>query len=98
MNDLLKIERIHKFFRISVFLKGVHAVVELVSATLLLVFSPALSYVPQLIASLMQDELFEDPHVAVANFLVHAAQQVSVSAGFFAAFYLLIHGVVKMFL
>ena len=42
-----------------------------------------------------QEELTEDPRDFVAQFIVQSAQQLSVSAQHFAAFYLLSHGIIK---
>ncbi|WAL84989.1 DUF2127 domain-containing protein [Pandoraea sp. XJJ-1] len=44
------------------------------------------------------NELTEDPHDAVATFLMHAVQHLSVGSQKFAAIYLLAHGVVKLWL
>jgi uncharacterized membrane protein len=40
----------------------------------------------------------EDPRDFVANYLSHAAQDLSVSSQHFAAFYLLSHGAIKLWL
>jgi uncharacterized membrane protein len=45
-----------------------------------------------------QEELAEDPKDVVANYLLHAAQQFSISAQHFAALYLLSHGIIKLWL
>ena len=89
-------KRIHQIFRISVFLKGAHAILELVGGISLLLIST--SAITQIIAVLTQDELEQDPYDFFANYLVHAAAQVSVGSKTFAAFYLLSHGIIKMFL
>ncbi len=46
--------------------------------------------------ALTRDELVEDPHDLVANYLLHLAQNLSIGARTFAAIYLLAHGVVKL--
>lgn len=90
--------RIHELFRISVFLKGGHALLELVGGALLLIVPPAFTYVPRIIAKLTQEELIEDPNDLVANFFVETAHQLSISSELFAAVYLLSHGIIKLFL
>lgn len=45
-----------------------------------------------------QGELGEDPHDLVANYLLHAAQHLSLSNQHFAAAYLFGHGTVKLWL
>jgi len=47
---------------------------------------------------LTQEELLEDPRDLVANFLLHSAQNLSVSTQRFMALYLLAHGSVKLWL
>jgi uncharacterized membrane protein len=50
------------------------------------------------VQTITRTELTEDPRDFVANQLLHAAQGMSVSGQRFAAFYLLGHGVVKLWL
>ena len=51
-----------------------------------------------LVNRLTQEELIEDPHDFVATHLLVLAQNFSVSSQHFYAFYLLSHGLVKIFL
>ena len=90
--------RIYRLFRITVLLKGAHAVIELITGTLLLVVSPAFVLLPPLVTLLTQEELTEDPSDIVANFLLQTAHQLSLSSELFAAMYLLSHGVIKIVL
>lgn len=82
-------------FRTSVLLKGLDALLEIVSGIALWIVSP--SFIVRLTAILTQDEIAEDPYDLVANYLRHAAARLSVSGERFMAIYLLSHGVVKMF-
>jgi uncharacterized membrane protein len=50
------------------------------------------------IALLTQDELREDPRDLIANYLLAAAQRLSLASEHFAALYLLSHGVIKILL
>ena len=88
--------KLHKVFQISVFLKGGHAALELVGGVGLAFVSAGT--ITKLIVSLVQEELREDPHDIIANYLFTFAQQLSVKSKTFAAFYLLSHGVVKLIL
>ena len=90
--------RIYNLFRISVFLKGAHALLELVGGALLLMVSPAFIFLPQIIANLTQEELTEDPNDLIANFFLQTAHQLSISSELFAAMYLLSHGIIKIIL
>ncbi len=86
----------HKTFRIGILLKGIDGALEIIGGALLLWISPAL--INSIVVALTQHELSADPHDLFANFLVHAAQNFSVSSQIFAAAYLLSHGVVKEWL
>jgi uncharacterized membrane protein len=50
------------------------------------------------VQAVTQTELTEDPRDFVANYLLHATQNLSVSSQHFAAFYLLSHGIIKLWL
>ncbi len=92
MNEI----RIHKFFVLSVLLKGMHALTECIGGVILAVVSTRT--VIGLVNTLTQEELLEDPNDFIANHLRMLAQSFSVSAEHFYAFYLLSHGVVKLLL
>ncbi len=82
-------------FRISMVLKGLDGIVEIAGAICLWVVSP--EWLVHVVRMLTRDEIAEDPHDLVANFLRHAAGHFSLSGQHFMAFYLLAHGVVKIF-
>lgn len=88
--------RIHEIFQLSVLLKGAHAVLECASG-LALAFASTSSIVDTM-AWLTQDELIEDPNDFVATNLLRMAQDFSVTTKNFYVFYLLSHGIVKLFL
>jgi uncharacterized membrane protein len=50
----------------------------------------------KLAATLLTNELLEDPKDLVANTLLHAVQGLSANAQIFASAYLLVHGIVKV--
>ena len=85
-----------KTFRVSLVLKGLDGVLELVGGILLLLVSPA--QMGSMVHFLTQHELSEDPHDVVATALVHMAGTLTVSATLFGAIYLLLHGLVKVIL
>ena len=85
-----------KIFKISLALKGLDGVLELVGGLLLLLVSPA--QMASVVHFLTQHELSEDPHDLVATTLVHWAGAMTVSATLFGAVYLLLHGLVKVVL
>ncbi len=85
-----------RFFYASIWLKGLHAVFEIIGGIALLLASPA--FILHVIATVTQAEMAEDPNDFVASTLLSAAQKISVSSEHFAALYLLSHGAVKVVL
>lgn len=88
--------RIRALFRLSILLKGAHALLEC-AAGLLLAFAGT-SAMSRLVERLTQDELLEDPNDFLARHLLELAGGLSGSTQRFYAFYLLSHGVVKLLL
>lgn len=83
-------------FRVTVILKGIDGVLEVIGGALLLFLTPA--RMNAVVHLLTQHELSEDPHDAVANLLVGWGHHLSGSATLFGAIYLLSHGLVKVVL
>jgi uncharacterized membrane protein len=88
--------RIHQIFEISILLKGTHALIECIGGLVLAFVST--SAITGLVNSLTQDELIEDPNDFVGTHLLDLAQNFTLSTQHFYAFYLLSHGIVKVFL
>ncbi len=85
-----------RLFTVTLILKGLDGVLELIGGVLLLFVDPAkLSAWARV---LTQHERSEDPHDVIANAIVHAADSLSLSASLFAAIYLLVHGAIKVVL
>lgn len=96
LKTLLDHKKIHLVFEWSLWLKAVLALSEIVAGL-------AAYFVPQplfltFVLWVTKSEFAEDPHDLVANFLLHAVQNISVGTQKFAAVYLLAHGVVKLWL
>ena len=83
-----------RLFRVSLFLKAAFSLSEIVGGVLAYFISQ--QYLLHLVAMFTQEELTEDPRDFVAHFLIQSAQQMSVTAQHFAAFYLV--GIIKTFL
>lgn len=81
-------------FELSVILKGLDAILEIFGGIALLLVRPGL--ILRVAALLTQDELAEDPRDLVANYALHIARHLSLGTEHFAAWYLLIHGVIKI--
>ena len=83
-------------FLLGIFVKGLDGLLELIGGAALLAVSPA--FVLRTVRFLTQDEIAEDPRDVVANALRHAARHLSFATEHFMAFYLLVHGIVKLVL
>jgi uncharacterized membrane protein len=87
---------VDRLFVLGIVGKGVDALGEIVGGILLLVLRPV--QIRTLIKVLTQDELSEDPHDVLANWLTRSANRIDVDALTFGAVYLLAHGIVKLVL
>jgi uncharacterized membrane protein len=83
-------------FRITVTIKGIDGVAEIIGGVVLLFVAPAT--LQSWAKSLTAHELAQDRHDFIATHLLHSASQLSRSTTLFAAVYLLIHGVTKVVL
>jgi len=77
-------------------LKGLDGILEIVGGLGLLMVTPG--FIMGVVAFLTQDELVEDPHDLVANYVLNFARHLSIGTEHFAAYYLMAHGVVKTFM
>ncbi|MHB1094376.1 DUF2127 domain-containing protein [Thiobacillus sp.] len=93
---LLDANIVHVAFEFSLALKGAFALVEI--ATGIFAYFVTRDFLLDLVHVITRTELTEDPRDFVANHLLHAAQSLSVSSQHFTAFYLLSHGVIKLWL
>ena len=83
-------------FKTSITLKGLDGLLEIVGGFLFLLVSPA--RVNTLVRSVTQHALSRNPHDFIASHLLHASQSFNGHAQYFAFFYLVSHGVAKVFL
>jgi uncharacterized membrane protein len=86
----------HKLFHVGIILKGFDGALEIIGAFLILMISP--ETLNNIVYLLTQHELSEDPKDVVANYVIHAAKDFSVSSQLFGFIYLLSHGMVKIIL
>lgn len=87
---------IHLAFQISLWIKGLFALTEIISGAAL--FFVSRQWLVGLAGAITHGELVEDPHDLIANFLLHSAQHLSISSQHFTGAYLLSHGVIKLWL
>ena len=92
----MKEKDIRLVFDISLILKGVDALVEVAGG--LLAFFVSKQFLVTLATLATRGELAEDPHDVIAHYLLQAAQNFSIGEQHFAAFYLIGHGAVKLWL
>src|SRR5215831_12571592 len=83
-------------FRISVALKGLDGILEVIGGIVLLFIPPAT--LQSWAKSLTAHELAQDPHDFIARHLLHSASQLSHDTVLFGAIYLLTHGIAKIVL
>ncbi|MDQ6947506.1 MAG: DUF2127 domain-containing protein [Actinomycetota bacterium] len=81
-------------FKVSVILKGLDGLLELIGGTLLLIVAPATI---NRLVRLTQHELSQDRHDFIATRLLHASHNLN-HTQVFGALYLLAHGAVKIVL
>lgn len=83
-------------FLVGIVLKGLDGILEVGGGLLLLLVSP--STIDQVVRTLTQHELSEDPHDFMATHLLHFSGSLTGASLRFGAVYLLAHGVVKIVL
>ena len=86
----------HTFFHISVWIKGLAGVVETIGGFLVLFVTQKL--LDSFILFLTAPEIAEDSSDWVANYLSSAVQRFSEDTKYFASIYLIVHGLIKIFL
>ena len=85
---------IRRLFKVSVLLKAANALLEIIGGTSLLFTGE----ITKVVARMIQREFLEDPRDFVATIAQRYLPYFSEHSQSFAAFYLLSHGVIKIFL
>jgi uncharacterized membrane protein len=93
---LLDERKIHFVFEVSLWLKGIFALFEIIAGVAAYFISQ--QFLLAIVLWVTKEEFVEDPHDIIANSLLHAVQNFSVSTQKFVALYLLGHGVIKLWL
>jgi uncharacterized membrane protein len=83
-------------FRISLLLKGLNGLAEVIGGILLLLIKP--EQINKIAENLTQDQLSNDPHDFIANHILNSAHHLTGASLLFGALYLLSHGIVKLVL
>lgn len=87
--------RFDTLFRISIILKGLDALLEIIGGTFLLFVTP--HDIVRLAQWLSKSELTENPHDFIGTALTHGLHSLSTSSTLYGGIYLLSHGIIKMF-
>jgi uncharacterized membrane protein len=96
MKRLLEEKNVRRAFEVGLVLKGIFAVLEIIGGVL--VYFVTQQFLLNLILAVTKHELIEDPGDVVTRYLIQFAQEFSVSSRLFTSFYLLSHGILKLFL
>ncbi len=83
-------------YKTSLLLKGLTGILELFSGIVVLSVSKA--HIITSVLNLLQNEISNDPKDFLANFIVNSAAAFSVSSQYLIAFYLIFHGIIKIFI
>jgi uncharacterized membrane protein len=94
--NLAREEKMHLAFEISLVLKGLFALGQITGG--IVAFFVSKEFLLRTVSVLTQEELAEDPHDLVANYLLHSAQSLTIGTQVFLALYLLSHGGIKLWL
>jgi uncharacterized membrane protein len=90
----MKPKTVHTFFLVAIFLKALNGILEVISGFLLLAFSPA--SVLRIVELMTLNELGEDPTDLLSNYLLTKARGLTLPALYYASFFLVSHGVIKI--
>jgi uncharacterized membrane protein len=86
----------HKLFNVGILLKGLDGILEIIGGIVL--FFVSSDNLVKILKYLFQNELIQDTKDAIANYLISLFQSLSLSVQLFASVYLLIHGIIKIWL
>jgi uncharacterized membrane protein len=95
MKRLFGEENVHRTFEVSLVIKGIFGILEIIGGVLAYFVSQ--HFLLNLILAVTKQEPIEDPNDVVAHYLIQFAQSFSVSSQLFTSFYLLSHGILKVF-
>jgi uncharacterized membrane protein len=94
--DLRSGTLLDRSFRVSITLKGLHALLETIGGIALLIINP--QRLNRFLLTVLHQELSKDPRDFIATHLVRAYQSFVSGGKHFASVYLVSHGVVKLVL
>jgi len=89
-------DRLRLVFQVSLWAKAAFALSEVIGG--IAAFFATRQILVDVATWVTHDEFAEDPHDVVANFLLRSAENFSIGSQGFVAAYLLVHGVIKLWL
>jgi uncharacterized membrane protein len=93
---LIKKKHFSTLFQISLIIKEIDAIIEMLGGVLVWFTSKAV--LVNFILDTFQNTLTDNPKDFVSNFIVNSASDFSVSSQYFLGAYLFLHGIIKIFL
>ncbi len=93
MSQWFQEKNLHLAFQISLIVKGIFALLEILGGVAAYFVSQ--QFLLSLILAVTRDELTEDPTDIVVRYLLQTAHDFSLSTRYFTSIYLLSHGVIK---
>ena len=96
LTNLFNEKVLHLTFELSLVFKGIIALVEIIGG--ILMFFVSHDFLMNIVTTITQDERIQDPKDFIAHYLIQSAQHISIGSQYFAALFLLSHGIIKMFL
>jgi uncharacterized membrane protein len=87
---------LHQSFEAAIMLKGIHAIFEIVAGVLLIPLSP--EFLNRVIVWFIRQEMEGHRHDVIVQYLTRLSDVFTAGTRHFAIFYLLSHGVIKLFL
>ncbi|WP_369705174.1 DUF2127 domain-containing protein [Clostridium moutaii] len=87
---------VHKSFEIGMLLKAINGILEITGGILLVFLNP--NRLNDVVIPLVQHELLENPKDIIVNFAMNMVSNFSLSSQHFVIFYLMSHGIIKLFL
>jgi len=94
MPKLAKRELLHDIFFAGVAIKGIDGILELI-AGIFLFFSQS-NIISNVVQKIFQKEILEDPSDLLANYFIHAANNITIGTFSFIVLYLIAHGLIKI--
>jgi len=92
----MKFKTIDDIFKITLILKAFDSLIEILAGIALFLINP--NQISNFLKTILNYELIQDPKDILANYLIAISQKITLSSQFFLSFYLLTHGVIKIFL